>query len=287
RLAISSKMTLSGLTGCPSTCVHLPARRPRSQYNLYSAYPSIGKYRELLCDVRKNNWAGSTHRCNIQRTLSIQCAMDASYGDVANDPSGAVIFPRINIRDPYKRLGISREASEDEIQASRNFLVQKYAGHKPSLDAIESAHDKIIMQKFYERKNPKINIKKKVRDVTQSRYVQAVTSRFRTPSTNFIIKTSIALVVLGALTVLFPTEEGPTLQVAISLIATMYFIHDRLKSKRRAFLYGVATFILSWLLGTFLMVSVIPPIFKGLRSFEVTTSLITYVLLWVSSTYLK
>lgn len=94
------------------------------------------------------------------------------------------------------------------------------------------------MKKFYERKNPKINIKKKVREVTQSRYVQAVTSRFRTPSTKFIIKTSVVFVVLGALTVLFPTEEGPTLQVAISLIATMYFIHDRLKNKLRAFLYG-------------------------------------------------
>lgn len=142
------------------------------------------------------------------------------------------------MRDPYKRLGISPEASEDEIQAARNFLIQRYAGHKPSVDSIESAHDKIIMQKFYERKNPKIDIKKKVREVTQSKYVQAVTSRFQTPSTNIIIKTSIAFVVLGALTVLFPTEEGPTLQVAISLITTIYFIYDRLKSKLRAFLYG-------------------------------------------------
>lgn len=106
------------------------------------------------------------------------------------------------------------------------------------MDAIESAHDKIIMQKFYERKNPKIDIKKKVREVRQSRIVQAITDRFRTPSTKFIIKTSIAFVVLGVLTVLFPTEEGPTLQVAISLMATIYFIHDRLKSKIRALLYG-------------------------------------------------
>lgn len=144
----------------------------------------------------------------------------------------------MNIRDPYKRLGISREANEDEIQAARNFLIQRYSGHKPSVDAIESAHDKIIMQKFYERRNPKINIKKKVREVTQSKYVQAVTSRFRTPHVNVIIKTSIAFVILGALTVLFPTEEGPTLQVAISLIMTMYFINDRLKNKLFAFLYG-------------------------------------------------
>lgn len=142
------------------------------------------------------------------------------------------------MRDPYKRLGISREASEEEIQAARNFLVQKYAGHKPSIDAIESAHDKIIMQKFYERRNPKIDIKKKVREVRQSRVMQAIMSRFQTPSTKIIIKTFVAFLVIGVLTVLFPTEEGPTLQVAISLIATMYFVHERLKSKIRAFLYG-------------------------------------------------
>ncbi|KAJ0770859.1 hypothetical protein HanPI659440_Chr07g0262461 [Helianthus annuus] len=35
------------------------------------------------------------------------------------------------------------------------------------------------------------------------------------------------------------------------------------------------------------MVSVIPPVLKGPRSLEVTTSLVTYTLLWVSSTYLK
>ncbi|CAL5324308.1 unnamed protein product [Camellia sinensis] len=254
----STKMTLSGLAGSPSR-FHLLAQGRGSHSKSVSAFPDNGKLR-MLTYLQRNNWAGSIKRCSIRKTCVFKCAMDASFGDAANDPTA--IFPRINIRDPYKRLGISREASEDEIQAARNFLMQRYGGHKPSVDAIESAHDKIIMQKFYERKNPKIDIKKKVRVVTQSRVVQAVTSRFRTPSKNFIIKTSAAFVVLGALTFLFPTEEGPTLQV-------------------------VGAFIFSWLVGTFLMVSVIPPIIKGPRSLEVATSLITYVLLWVSSTYLK
>lgn len=212
--------------------------------------------------------------------------MDASYGDAMNNQSD--VFPRINMKDPYRRLGLNKEASEEEIQAARNFLIQRYAGHKPSVDAIEEAHDKIIMQKFYERKRPKLNIKKKVRDVTQHRYVQAVMNRFRTPAdSKFIVKTSLTFLVLGVLTFLFPTEEGPTLQVAISLVATIYFIYSRLKSKLRAMLYGAGAFIFSWLLGTFLMVSVIPPIIKGPTSLEVTTSLITYVFLWISSTYLK
>nr|VDC62269.1 unnamed protein product [Brassica rapa] len=158
-------------------------------------------------------------------------------------------------------------ASEDEIQGARNFLMHQYSGHKPSVDAIESAHDKIIMQKFHERKNPKIDITKK---------------RFQTPATAFLVKTAVTFAVLGALTVLFPTEEGPTLQVLLSVIATFYFIHQRLKKK-----FWSGSFIFSWLIGTFLMVSVIPPFIKGPRGFEVMSSLLSYVLLWVSSSYLR
>lgn len=238
------------------------------------------KNTQPIIRLPKVNWLrpNSNWTYKLHPTHKINNAMDDDSSD---------IFPRINIRDPYKRLGISKEASEEEIQAARTFLISRYAGHKPSVDAIESAHDKIIMQKLYERRRPKLNIKKKVKDVTQSPFVQAVTNRFHTPATRVIVKTAAVFALLGVLTVLFPTEDGPTFQVALSLLATVYFIHDRLKSKVRALLYGVGTFGVSWLLGTFLMVSVIPPIFRGLRSLEVTTSLITYVLLWISSTYLK
>ncbi|ESR38782.1 DnaJ [Citrus sinensis] len=231
-------MSVSGLIGSPSRCcLRIPVCSSGS-VRRFSAFTSPGKPKDQIkiAYLERWYWAGSAQGCKKQRTYSIKCAMDASYGDMSD--GSTAIFPRINVRDPYKRLGISREASEEEIQAARNFLVQKYAGHKPSIDAIESAHDKIIMQKFYERRNPKIDIKKKVREVRQSRVMQAVMSRFQTPSTKIIIKTSVAFLVIGVLTVLFPTEEGPTLQVAISLIATMYFIHERLKSKIRAFLYG-------------------------------------------------
>ncbi|CAH8268225.1 unnamed protein product [Arabidopsis lyrata] len=224
-----------------------------------------------------------TQRSNAMITR----AMGASFGDMADDSAGSAVFPRINVKDPYKRLGISRMASEDEIQGARNFLIQQYAGHKPSVDAIESAHDKIIMQKFHERKNPKIDISKKVRQVRQSKVVNFVFERFQTPPTAVLVKTAATFAVLGVLTVLFPTEEGPTLQVALSLIATFYFIHQRLKKKLWTFLYGTGAFIFSWLVGTFLMVSVIPPFIKGPRGFEVMSSLLSYVLLWVASSYLR
>ncbi|OIV93590.1 hypothetical protein TanjilG_04822 [Lupinus angustifolius] len=279
----------TGITLTPSICFRPPLSPLRSRRFPVMPFAVDGKNKQVpkfLIDQR-TSFSSSILKWNRGQVQLVKSSMDASFGDMANESSA--VFPRINVGDPYKRLGISREASEDEIQGARNFLIQKYAGHKPSVDAIESAHDKIIMQQFYDRKNPKIDIKKKIREVNQSRLVQFVRGRFQTPSTKFIIKTSLAFLLLGVLTVLFPTEEGPTLQVALSLIATLYFVHERLRSKFRSFLYGVGAFIFSWLLGTFLMVAVIPPIpiLKGLRAFEVITSLITYLLLWVSSTYLK
>ncbi|OEL14017.1 hypothetical protein BAE44_0024955, partial [Dichanthelium oligosanthes] len=129
----------------------------------------------------------------------------------------SAIFPRIHVKDPYQRLGISKEASEEEIRAARNYLISKYAGHKPSVDAIESAHDRIIMQSFFDRKKPKMDLKKKFRELSQSRAVKAVQGRFQTPRSKVIWQTAITFVLLGALTLAFPTEEGPTLQVWIFL----------------------------------------------------------------------
>ncbi|KAH0942460.1 hypothetical protein HID58_002097 [Brassica napus] len=148
------------------------------------------------------------------------------------------VFPPINVRDPYKRLGISKMASEDEIQGARNFLIQQYAGHRPSVNAIESAHDKIIMQKFHERKNLKIDITKKGRQVRQSKAVNFVFERFQTPPTAFLVKTAVTFTVLGALTVLFPTEEGPTLQVLLSLISSSYVLLHPPKAEEEALVFS-------------------------------------------------
>ncbi|KAL0395540.1 UNVERIFIED_CONTAM: protein CHAPERONE-LIKE PROTEIN OF POR1, chloroplastic [Sesamum calycinum] len=151
-------MMSSGLTYCPLRySPGSPTRGPGSRKKHVAFFPDFRTSKDLLY-LPRNGLAASTWRYKRQ-SPTLKCAMDATFGDATNDSTA--IFPRINVRDPYKRLGISREASEDEIQAARNFLIQTYGGHKPSVDAIESAHDKIIMQKFYERKNPKINIKKK------------------------------------------------------------------------------------------------------------------------------
>ncbi|TKV97030.1 hypothetical protein SEVIR_9G469200v4 [Setaria viridis] len=199
----------------------------------------------------------------------------ASFGDMAD--SSTPIFPRIHVKDPYQRLGISREASEQEIRAARNYLISKYAGHKASVDAIESAHDRIIMQSFFDRekKKPKMDLKKKFRELCQSRAVKAIQGRFQTPHSKVIWQTEITFILLGALTLSFPTEEGPTLQVAISSAANIYFIYQRVRTQK-------------WMVWIFLCFLVPWHLLDGICNSTYTArSCVTYALLFISSTFLK
>ncbi|GJN24367.1 hypothetical protein PR202_gb12104 [Eleusine coracana subsp. coracana] len=111
------------------------------------------------------------------------------------------------MRDPYKLLGVDRDASEEEIRSARNFLIQQYAGHEQSEEAIEGAYEKIIMKSYQQRKKTKINLK------TKRLFFFA-----------FIACWSIAT----------SAENGPAFQLAISLFSCIYFLNDKMKNLLRA-----------------------------------------------------
>jgi hypothetical protein len=47
---------------------------------------------------------------------------------------GGEVFPRTKERDPYRRLGIDAEASPEEVQDARNYLVETYRGHTAGVE---------------------------------------------------------------------------------------------------------------------------------------------------------
>ncbi|KAL3525314.1 hypothetical protein ACH5RR_013686 [Cinchona calisaya] len=128
-------MALSGVTGCP---IRYKFQIPAYQQASLSSH-TVKSVNFFYKQITGSDWAASSQRSVLRITPLVRCAMDASYGDSANASSAT--FPGINVRDPYKVLRISREASADEIQSARILLLQRYASHKPSVDAIESAHN--------------------------------------------------------------------------------------------------------------------------------------------------
>ncbi|XP_002988983.2 protein CHAPERONE-LIKE PROTEIN OF POR1, chloroplastic [Selaginella moellendorffii] len=209
---------------------------------------------------------------NFRRTIC--CAM---FG--AGETSGSTpIFPRVDVRDPYKRLGISNEASEEEVRAARNYLLKLYGAHPKSKASIESAYDKVISEslKRYRRK-PKVLKPPPV-------WLQKLTDRFDTPPTVVIAARAFAFFVLGVWSVLEAAATGPSFQVILSLGACIYFLKKRFKVLWKASLIGVAAFLFAWVFGSFL-VPLIP--FPGSWNIELATSLISYIVLWMSCTFLK
>lgn len=69
----------------------------------------------------------------------------------------------MNIWNPYKRLGIPVDASEEEVWSARNFLLDQYAGHERSVESIEAAFEKLLMSSFKNRKKTKINLKTRLK----------------------------------------------------------------------------------------------------------------------------
>lgn len=222
----------------------------------------------------------------LLRRLEPRCAMDASFGGRVGHPP---VFPRVNVWDPYKRLGVSKDASEEEIQEARNFLIQQYAGHERSVESIEAAFEKIIMKSFRDRKRSKINLKSKLKkkvDESPS-WVKGLINFIEAPPSEVIIRRACLYALIAVWSVMNSAEGGPAFQVAVSLVACIYFLNEKVKSIGRACVLGFGALAVGWLFGS-LVIPAIPFFLLPVTwTVELVTSLITYIFLFMACTFLK
>ncbi|KAK9278751.1 hypothetical protein L1049_028328 [Liquidambar formosana] len=214
---------------------------------------------------------------------SPRCAVDTPYG--GNIP----IFPRTKVWDPYKRLGITTDASEEEVWSSRNFLLEQYAGHERSEESIEAAFEKILMASFRHRKKTKINLKSRLKKQVEESppWVKNLLSFVELPPAEVIFRRLFLFAFMGGWSVMNSAEGGPAFQVAVSLAACIYFLNEKTKSLARAFIIGFGALATGWICGSF-MVPMIPSfLLQPTWTLELLTSLVVYVFLFLACTFLK
>lgn len=246
------------------------------------SHRSASQSRLLSCREHLS-WTGkaarATHTCS-----RVVCALGGSF-----DEGSPAVFPRINVRDPYKRLGISREASEEEIREAHNFLIDQYAGHEKSKASIEAAYDKIIMESFNARRRSKVSLqstlKKKYAELPP--WVRNISNIFDVPSTRVILTRAIFFALLVVWSILNQAQGGPAFQVAVSLAGCIYFLNERLKSKWKALLFGIGSFVIGWIFGSIVVPFLPAMLYPRSWSIELVTALISYVFLWLSCTFLR
>uniref|UniRef100_A0A1J3CVC8 Protein CHAPERONE-LIKE PROTEIN OF POR1, chloroplastic n=1 Tax=Noccaea caerulescens TaxID=107243 RepID=A0A1J3CVC8_NOCCA len=221
---------------------------------------------------------------NVSRSFkSPRCAVDSPYG--GNVPT----FPRTRVWDPYKRLGISPYASEEEIWASRNFLLEQYAGHERSQESIEGAFEKLLMSSFIKRKKTKINLKTRLKKKVEESppWVKTLLDFVEMPPMDTIFRRLFLFAFMGGWSIMNSAEGGPAFQVAVSLAACIYFLNEKTKSLGRACLIGIGALTAGWFCGS-LIIPMIPTfLIQPTWTLELLTSLVAYVFLFLSCTFLK
>ncbi|KAM6569372.1 hypothetical protein CsatB_017357 [Cannabis sativa] len=212
-----------------------------------------------------------------------RCAVDTPFG--GNVPT----FPRTRVWDPYKRLGVSPDASEEEIWGSRNFLLQQYSGHERSEESIEAAFEKILMTSFQQRKKTKINLKTKLKKQVEESppWVKNLLSFVELPPVDVILRRLFLFAFMAGWSIMNSAEAGPAFQVAISLAACIYFLNEKTKSLGRAFLIGFGALVTGWVCGSILVPNIPSILLHPTWTLELVTSLVVYVFLFLGCTFLK
>lgn len=147
----------------------------------------------------------------------------SSPHSVGNAPK----FPRLSVWDPYKRLGVNHDASEEEIWGSRNFLLQQYAGHERSEESIEAAFEKILMTSFQQRKKTKINLKSRLKNKVEESppWVKNLLNFVELPPTEVIFRRLFLFAFMGGWSIMNSAEGGPAFQVCSNFTYGSIYFH--------------------------------------------------------------
>ncbi|XP_042500823.1 protein CHAPERONE-LIKE PROTEIN OF POR1, chloroplastic-like [Macadamia integrifolia] len=214
------------------------------------------------------------------------CTMDATFGsNLGNVPK----FPRMNVWNPYKRLGISPDASSEEIWSSRYFLLQQYAGHERSEESIEAAFEKILMATFEQRKKTKFNLKTRLKRKMEESpsWVKNLLSFVEAPAKEVILRRLFLFAFMGGWSIVNSAQGGPAFQVAVSLAACIYFLNEKTQSLARAFILGFGALVGGWICGSFLVPVVPSVLLQPTWTLELLTSLFVYFFMFLACTFLK
>ena len=204
------------------------------------------------------------------------------------DPTA--VFPRVKERDPYRRLGIDSEASYEEVQDARNYLVDQFRGHAAGVESIEAAVDRIIQDKLSVRKKAKgMRMAKKRGENYVPPFMERLKAQFERPDDQTILRRAIIYAIMAGWAIVQSTSSGPAFQMAISFGLTVYFLHEKRGKQKellgKAFLNTFVALVLGWLIGSIIPVYI--PLFPSAWGPELILSLFSFTSFFIFATFLK
>lgn len=204
-------------------------------------------------------------------------------------------------QNPYEQLGVSEDASFDEIQDVRNRLLEQFNGDAKRLEVIETAYDAILMDRLKMRQEGRIKVPERIR--YPERLVPAPPKENLTPSEQSpvwlqkildkptpqdVLLPGVWYLGLSAISVFYKAGGDQILQLAllIGIGVSLFFLNRKEGKFGRAVLFTLVGLITGLVVGGLIAGWVILPIQQFINADQFSTVL-AFVLLWLISSFLK
>jgi Protein CHAPERONE-LIKE PROTEIN OF POR1-like len=204
-------------------------------------------------------------------------------------------------QNPYEQLGVAEDATFEEIQAAKQRVISQFSGDRQLQENVEAAYDAILMERLKLRQQGKIKVPDGIRfpeklpTVAPKFPALAVANSpgwlgdtFERPSQSEILTTSGVYTVLsGAALVPSIAFTGLPTLVALGTGFSLYFINHKQRRFKRALLGSLIALIVGTAVAGLLVNYLHLPIARiGIHG-EVFASLLTFLLLWIVSSFTK
>ncbi|MEN9215591.1 MAG: CPP1-like family protein [Gloeomargarita sp. DG02_3_bins_56] len=197
--------------------------------------------------------------------------------------------------NPYTQLGVSEEASFEEIQAARAQLLSQCQGDERRTQVVEMAYDAILMDRLRQRQEGRLKVPERIRyaernlvataekndtrTVTLPAWVENLRSFIDTPSLQDV---ALPAVVYGALGYwAWAASTGAALPVALGIGSSLFFLNRKENRFGRAMLLTVLGLLLGAVVGNVLL-----SLSLGLPP-NTAVSWGIFLILWLISSFLR
>lgn len=205
-------------------------------------------------------------------------------------------------QSPYDKLGVSEDASFDEIQDARNRLLEQYEGDAKSLELIEVAYDAILMDRLRMRQEGKIKVPERIRfpelrvqlppkesptpHEQSPAWLQRIIDQ---PTPQDILLPGAWYLGLSTISVFSPAGGNQVLQLVlvVGVGLSIYFIKRKEGRFGRAVLLTLVGLTVGLIAGGLIASWLLPQVNLVQLTAEQFSTVLTFVLLWLISSFLR
>lgn len=208
----------------------------------------------------------------------------------------------MNDQNPYEKLGVTEEASFDEIQDAKGRLLQQHRGDQKLLESVEAAYDAIIMDRLRMRQEGKIKVPERIRFPEKlsppPSFTQTPVNRspawlqglLDTPSAADLLWPAILFLGLIGTTVFYSAPDASSIlpfMLALGVGCNVFFLNRKEHRLGRAVLLTLAGLLVGVGLGSLLGGFMTTQLASMNFTTEKFATLVTFVVLWLMSSFLR